>query len=126
MSFRRSTVRMARAPVMLAALLLFGGCAQQLPASPASSPAPLAPSASAATSAGAPATCTEAFTALRDVASPTDDQLNAIVTTCSSVDEITQMAKGYPGVIADADVRAWVLARCATIADRANHPICDH
>ena len=127
MSTQPARTRLAPALMVLAALMSLGACGSQTQASVAPSLVSVAPSATvAASAAGAPTTCEEAFAIVQDAATPTDEQLNALVLICGSVEQISLTAQDYPGVIDDADAAAWVRGRCETMADRDLHAICDH
>ena len=86
--------------------VLTAGCGTQSPGAVSS--------ALASSGVTLPTTCDEAFIAARDAGTATDEQLNAIVATCGSVEAIAQKAaqSDFAGVIAADDLEAWVLARC--------------
>ena len=108
--------------ISIAALTLIAalatGCGAQTPSAVSS--------ALASSDVTLPTTCDEAFIAARDSGAATDEQLNAIVATCGSVEEIVQKAaqSDFAGVIAVDDIDAWVLARCQEFPQLAAAPIC--
>jgi len=111
-----------RLMIATAALVLTAGiaagCGAQTPSGVAS--------ALASSGVSVPTTCDEAFVVARDAGTATDEQLNAIVVTCGSVEEIVEKAaqSDFAGVIAADDLQAWVLARCQAFPELATAPIC--
>ena len=98
--------------------VLTAGCGTQSPGAVSS--------ALASSGVTLPTTCDEAFIAARDAGTATDEQLNAIVATCGSVEAIAQKAaqSDFAGVIAVDDLEAWALARCQEFPELAASPIC--
>ena len=94
------------------------GCATQSPGAVSS--------ALASAGVTVPTTCDGAFVAARGAGTATDEQLNAIVSTCASLEEIAQKATqaDFTGVIAVDDLDAWVQARCQEFPQLAAAPVC--